>query len=45
MLYHFRHHARTLVLVLPADHPVRDFAAEHGVEWLLERTYQRRAVA
>lgn len=42
---HAAHHARTRLLVIPADHPVRDFAAEHGVEWLLERTYQRRAVA
>lgn len=36
---HFRHHARTLVLALPADHPVRAFAAEHGLTWWLERRY------
>lgn len=36
---HAQHHARRRVLRLPDDHPVHEFAAEHGLTWWVERAY------
>ena len=36
---HGQHHARRKVLRIPDDHPVWEFAAEHNLAWLVERTY------